>query len=472
MNIIITGPASQSITLSTSGARGPRGASGPQGEQGEQGEVGPQGPSGDVLPGSIVIAAEASPPFPDEFELPTGPAPEQGKPVDNWNPSEWLTKTHHITSTTGFSGGRLASAATAPHLTHRIITNGSDFGPDGVLVLLHDTNRPVAAGNLPFYCPDDHDFMVAKNDGVHVVCLTEDIGNPGWYVIGGNARHMRVVTHALNLYPMGHMPALSGTTDAYDPVPVNAGNRTAPSGLGVAGSTLLARDFSHWVMSTVDTTGAVLTGIKYIGHVDADSAGWGQLWLWTNNGPGPITLRSQAAANSLYRIYCPGDIDFVLLPNAAVWLSPREQGGTQVVSQGTRPIQLIQDLTVQIESYASPVTPAALGGGGATIHNVNFWGVSVNGSGNAMPTSSLVRAQGTGGTVNITGFVGPGIATNKWPRIRIIDYAGTFVYVNDGGSLPGNKLWCPGYTSASQRFFGFTDWQYDPLNGYWILGGL
>lgn len=440
----MTSRAGQRITLGPTGLRGQPGA---------------QGPSGSVLPGSLAFSKAVAPVFADVFTV--------FGINDNVAPTGWQTVTVHDLSAQGYCGAYISgfAAPTDPTVaTVRILGNLSVLEPDGVITLLHKAGRS-AHDNA---CPDDHDYILAKGQYLPA------IWNPGdscWHFIA-SARSLRTITHALGFYPILHMVPITGTVDAYDGPVLNAGNRTAPSGQGVAGSPLKFKDATHVVLSTVDASGAIIKGIKFIGHVDPDASGWGHVWMIENDGPGAITLQSQAAGSTNDRIWCPGDVDYVLLPNATVFVQRRDQGGVGIVGQGIQPTQAITSLTTTVEGYTGAITPAALTGGGATTNDWNPWGVALDGSGNGIPDHSLIRVQTTGGTANLTGLIGPGVGSNKWPKARLMFYAGTLVLKNDNvGSLVGNRLYGPGYADFTQRFFGFVDIQYDPLLGHWMPEG-
>lgn len=396
------------------------------------------------------------PQFADEFTV--------DSTNDNWNPTSWATLGLFFVESVGFSGARITGAVALPHGTARQLVNISTDGPDGIVVLRHEDSRSTAANR--FRCPNDTDYLLPKNG---VVWVIYNATMSRWFVCDSSPRQMRMVTYALNLYPQLHMPAITGTIDAYYPTPTNAGNRTAPSGLGVAGIDVNDNFGSLWTMTTVDGTGAILSGMKYIGHVDPNPSGWGPVRWLMNNGPGPITLKSQSSADTLDRIYTPNNVDYVLLPNACVSLIARDPGGWAVVAQGIQPTQAITQLSTQLELLSGYVTPAALTGGGGTTNDWNPTGATLV-AGNGMPTTTHVRGQSAGGTANVTGIVGPGIGSGFNPRMRLVNFAGSIVLKYDSGSsAAGNRIYCPGAVDFTVHVLGAVDLQYDHLVGHWFV---
>jgi hypothetical protein len=395
---------------------------------------------------------------------------------DNWNPTGLGTTTLFWCQANDNEGSRISGVTAQANNEIRILMNLSTPVDDGVMVLLHESTRSLAANR--FHCPNDRDLLIPKNGGVILVYGTEPDGiTSRWFAVGTINREMHLTGHSLNLFPQLLMPSISGAINSWNPTPVNAQNTTFASGLGAAGVSLAAKDGAFWNLQ-VAAGGATLNGLLWISQSGTDPAGQGPVkFLYSLEGNGSLTLKhnNQPGTNDLFS--CPYAQDFVLPAGCGCILVSNQAGGWIVMATSAYPsaptfssVVVTGNVKMQTEQINPSVTPAALTSG-STIANWDPTGTGA-GTGNATPKNSMVRAStSTSTTATVGGMIGPGGGNAEGTTCYVLNFGGgSITFKHQGTGAAGNQFLLPNSADFTLPINAACEFIYDHNGNWWLVG--
>jgi hypothetical protein len=147
-------------------------------------------------------------------------------------------------------------------------------------------------------------YTLAPSMCIDLIYLTPDSTDltiKRWIIVD-NTRLAQAAVKQLSIFPYSIPATITGTVNDWDPVDVCAHMGGAANGSCEAGANVASTSYTMIMASTLDTTGAVLTGLKYTSSANAD--GHGPVKILRNLGPGPLTLMNvdsgSAALNRFY----------------------------------------------------------------------------------------------------------------------------------------------------------------------------
>jgi len=151
------------------------------------------------------------------------------------------------------------------------------------------------------------------------------VGDPTykrWIVVGGSAQQYRDIVESLQLYPDNQPAAITGTVVDFNPTNVCPDVGGPSAGSCENGGSTSADDYTVYILTTVDASGATIAGLLYRGTGGAWTSSLGPLKLLANFGPGPITLENLGAGNSDShdQILFASGHDTILYPGASILL--------------------------------------------------------------------------------------------------------------------------------------------------------
>ena len=259
-----------------------------------------------------------------------------GGPINDWSPGCLATNTT-IEVQSGDNNGSVITGidATSAQLGDWIeICNTNGPQDDGALALVAESSLSLAANRI--WTPDygrntgqtpAERYTIGPSACVRLIRFQPDqldATTVRWLVMDSTRRTLDIVK-LLQLFPYSQPAAITGTVNDYDADDACAALGGPVSGTCEAAGSVKQTTYSVILMSTVDGTGATVTGLKYVGSVNGEGHGPVK-WIY-NLGPGPITLKNGCGGSSSTSInqFCfvsggsnLGDV--VLNGGAGIWL--------------------------------------------------------------------------------------------------------------------------------------------------------
>lgn len=224
--------------------------------------------------------------------------------INNWAPAS-LATSDVIQVTAADNPGSVITgidAIGAGFAVGKRLTLCNANGPqdDAILSLAPENSGSTANNRIwtPAYGKDTSQtatdrYLIGPSSCIDLLYMTPnqaDLTVKRWIVVD-NTRFGSAVINQLGIYPSSNPAAITGTVNDWDPDDSSFG-----AGLGEGGVNTISTARTLIRISTVDGTGATISGVKYTGSQNAD--GQGPIKILCNTGPGPVTLKNYTGGSS------------------------------------------------------------------------------------------------------------------------------------------------------------------------------
>jgi hypothetical protein len=241
-----------------------------------------------------------------------------GSAINDWNDS-CLGESTHLQVQAGDNRGTVITGISSAGISvgeERTICNSDGRVDDGVIAWSIEDQSSGSSNRIWI----DYDDVASFSDRLYQdtgECLTFQYAQPSqddptlrrWLVHGARTRQARLKVQNLELFPWLVSAAITGNNNDWAPVESRDG-----SNYPEAGGTGSAVDYTMILASTVDTTGATVTGLATAGAGNTNTGkGEGAFRCLCNGGPGVITVTSRDPSSQAYNQFLlPDDLPITI----------------------------------------------------------------------------------------------------------------------------------------------------------------
>lgn len=185
------------------------------------------------------------------------------------------------------------------------LCNTNNPQDDGVLALAPEHTSSTAANRIwtPDWGRDTSQTATSRyiigpsscTDLIYMQPNPIDSSVKRWVVVD-NTRFGHLSLKQLGIYPYSTPAAITGTVNNWDPDDVCAALGGPNGNTCEAGANVASTSYTMIMVTTTDSSGATITGLKYTGAATAD--GEGPIKIICGGGPGPVTLKNGSASST------------------------------------------------------------------------------------------------------------------------------------------------------------------------------